>query len=137
MGEFDQFVRDQLCARFDGVLASLKDRKRHNDARSKAEIGAHLKQHLDALQSQMQLAVRMKEFDIAVELEDNVRHVQDELAVFKAEQAMVNGTEEMQHAELLRMKEEALHYRSVTVAYYSPFVVVLLLLFSFSFVSTE
>ena len=37
--------------------------------------------------------------------------MQDELAAFKAEQAMLNGTEEMQHAELLRMKEEALHYR--------------------------
>ena len=60
LGEFDQFVRDQLCARFDAVLASMKDRKRHSEHRSRAEIGAHLKQHLDALQSQMQLAVRMK-----------------------------------------------------------------------------
>jgi len=76
LGEFDQFVRDQLCARFDDCLSKMSGRKRHNEGRATAEIGAHLEQHLTALQSQLQLAVKMREFDIAVELEENVRVVQ-------------------------------------------------------------
>jgi hypothetical protein len=35
-----------------------------------------LEQHLGALQGQLQLAVQMQEFAIAVELEENVRVVQ-------------------------------------------------------------
>jgi len=52
----------------------------------------------------------MKEFDIAHELEANVRHVQEELAAFRKQQSLLNDSAEMAHAELLRMKEEALHY---------------------------
>jgi len=47
----------QLCARFDECLAKMKNRQKHNELRARAEIGAHLEQHLDALQTQLQLAV--------------------------------------------------------------------------------
>jgi hypothetical protein len=53
----------------------------------------------------------MKEHNIAVELEENVRHVQDELTAFKKQQLEESGMDETDnHAELLRMKEEALQY---------------------------
>ena len=48
--------------------------------------------------------VRKREFDIAVELEDNVRHVQDEVATYKKQQDSLTDSKEMAHAELLRMK---------------------------------
>ena len=97
-------MRDQLCARFDACLAKMSGRRKHNEGRAQAEIGAHLEQHLGALQTQLQLAVRMKEFDIAFELEENVRQVQEELASFKKQQALLNDSAELAHAELLRMK---------------------------------
>ena len=49
---------------------------------------------------------QLQEFDIAHELEHNVRQVQEELAAYKRQREHINGAEEMAHAELLRMKEE-------------------------------
>lgn len=107
-------------------LDQMRGRKKHNEGKAKAEIYAHLEQHLGALQTQLQLAVRMKantaplpsstallafirpslccslvpqspvslsphsvspclpqEYDIASELEENVRSVQAEVAAYK------------------------------------------------------
>jgi hypothetical protein len=60
LGEFDQFVRDQLCAKFDSCLMKVKSRRKQQEGRGKAEIAAHLQQHLEALQTQLQLAVRQQ-----------------------------------------------------------------------------
>lgn len=54
--------------------------------------------------------MRKREFDIALELEGNVTHVQDEVKAYRKQQEILTDSKEMAHAELLRMKEEALHY---------------------------
>mmetsp|Transcript_52148 Transcript_52148/g.118887 ORF Transcript_52148/g.118887 Transcript_52148/m.118887 type:complete len:266 (-) Transcript_52148:425-1222(-) len=51
----------------------------------------------------------MKEFDIACELEENVRSVQEQVEEYRRQLRALDA-DALAHAELLRMKEEALHY---------------------------
>ena len=88
----------------DRCIATLHERRAYGESRAHAENAAQLSLQKDAMLRQLQLAVRMKEFDIASELDLDVQQIQEAL---RGHELRHDHAASEAAAELLSLKDQS------------------------------